>query len=438
MRARARALIAVMAMCGWVGSFVGTFVLAAESTRGSASDATGAPVRYVPHVYGQRPTAAQLASIGREIFFDPGLSASGRMSCATCHSPEHAFGPPNGLAVQLGGDDMQQPGTRSVPSLRYLQTTLPFMEHYIEDDESGGADAGPTGGLTWDGRVNTAHEQARIPLLAPHEMANANAEEIALRLRASAYADEFRMAFSAPGKNVFDTADQTVGWMTAALEVFQQSPADFYPFSSKYDAFLRGQARLTAQEVRGLALFNAPDKGNCASCHPSTITQSGAFPLFTDAGYVALGAPRNGAIPADRNPEYYDLGLCGPLRTDFVDRSDYCGFFKTPTLRNVALRETFFHNGSLHSLQEVMEFYVLRDIEPQRWYPLGVDGRVRKFDDLPAIYHANVEVKAPFAPDAAGKARLDAAEIDDVIAFLRTLTDGYDAQSTALAGAAKP
>src|SRR3984885_838937 len=96
--------------------------------------------------------AAQLQALGRALFFDPSLSASGRMACATCHDPQHTFGPPNGLAVQLGGKDMRQPGVRAVPSLEYLQAVPPFTEHYFESDDEGddSIDNGPTGGLTWD------------------------------------------------------------------------------------------------------------------------------------------------------------------------------------------------------------------------------------------------------------------------------------------------
>jgi len=386
-------------------------------------------LRYVPRAYGERPTVEQMLSLGRKIFFDPKLSASGSMACATCHSPQHAFGPPNELPVQLGGPDMSRPGMRNPPSLRYLQYTIGFTEHYIDDENGRGEDAGPTGGLTWDGRVDTPHDQARIPLFAPHEMDNTSARDLAARLRMSAYAGEFRAAFSTPGQDVFDRPEQVLGWLTMALEVLQESKPDFYPFDSKYDAFLRHQTSLSAQELRGLALFNDPQKGNCASCHPSAVKVSGAFPLFTDAGYAALGVPRNPNIPANRDAAYYDLGLCGPLRTDLASKPGYCGLFKAPTLRNVALRRSFFHNGSFHSLRAVIEFYVQRDSAPERWYPRDSDGTVRKFDDLPRVYRDNVNVDPPFAPLPGGEPRLSASEIDDVIAFLNTLTDGYRADA---------
>src|SRR6185436_15728012 len=102
---------------------------------------------------------------------------------------------------------------------------------------------------------------------------------------------------------------------------------------------------------------------------------TGAFPAFTDHGHIAVGVPRNRELPANRDAGFHDLGLCGPERRDLVDRPEHCGAFRTPTLRNVALRQAFFHNGVLHTLDEVMLFYVTRDLDPKRWYGVGADGR---------------------------------------------------------------
>jgi len=385
-----------------------------------------APPAYAPAAHAA--SVAQMTALGRLMFFDPGLSASGRQSCASCHSPGHAYGPPNDLAVQLGGPDLKTPGTRAVPSLRYLQAAPPFSQHFHDDDGDDSVDAGPTGGLTWDGRADSAHAQARIPLLAPNEMANASVAQVVAKVRQAPYAPQFRAAF---GVDVFDHPARAFRAVLMALEVFQQSPADFYPYSSKYDAYLRGQVRLSPQEARGLALFNDPGKGNCASCHVSEIAPNGAFPSFTDFGLVALGVPRNRAIPANADPHYVDLGLCGPERTDFAGRADYCGLFKTPTLRNVALRHTFFHNGVFHSLKEVLQFYAQRDTQPEKWYPRRRDGSIAKFDDLLPAYRGNVNMDPPFGRRAGQKPALSDAEIDDIIAFLKTLTDGYRASSLA-------
>ncbi|MCS6766666.1 MAG: hypothetical protein MO847_09820 [Candidatus Protistobacter heckmanni] len=155
----------------------------------------------------------------------------------------------------------------------------------------------------------------------------------------------------------------------------------------------------------------------------SEPSPTGEFPQFTDFGLIALGAPRNPRIPANADPAYHDLGLCGPERADFKDRSEYCGRFKTPTLRNVALRKVFFHNGVFRSLDEVMRFYVERDREPRKWYPRGADGGVRRFDDLLPAHAENVNVEQPFDRKPGDPPALTPAEIEDVIAFLRTLTD---------------
>ena len=83
------------------------------------------------------------------------------------------------------------------------------------------------------------------------------------------------------------------------------------------------------------------------------------------------------------------------------------------------------HNGVFHTLKQVMDFYVERDTDPSKWYPRNPDGTVDKYDDLPAAYHDNVNVDPPFDRKPGDKPALDAAEIDDVIAFLGALTDGY-------------
>ena len=115
-----------------------------------------------------------LTAIGRRMFSDPALSASGRQSCASCHSPAHAYGPPNTLAVQPGGVDLKAFGIRAVPTLTYNQVTPKFAEHYHDFDSEGdeSVDGGPTGGLTWDGKIDRGRDQALLPLLSPLEMAN--------------------------------------------------------------------------------------------------------------------------------------------------------------------------------------------------------------------------------------------------------------------------
>ena len=196
-----------------------------------------------PHA--QRFDVPGLTALGRAIFFDAELSPSGEVSCAGCHDPRHAYGPPGADAIRLG--------FRAAPSLRYLNSLPPFSEHAFESDGDEGTDLGPTGAHNRDGCAASAHEQARLPLLAPDEMGGPSVEAVSARLRLAPCAAQLRALF---GADVFERPGAAFEAALMALEVFQQSPADFYPFSSRFDAMLRGQATLSAQELRGLALFD--------------------------------------------------------------------------------------------------------------------------------------------------------------------------------------
>ncbi len=386
--------------------------------------ACGRAVADEPAFYGNSfekiPSAAALTVLGRELFFDTALSASGKLACATCHSPANGFGPASDAAVQRGGADNAQAGLRAVPSLMYEQNIPPFTEHFFDSDEDDSVDEGPAGGRTWDGRAQSAHDQARLPLLSPQEMANSSADAVVAKVEHAAYAAQFRETF---GDAVF--ADRALAFkgVLLALETFQQSPAEFYPYSSKYDAYLRKEVSLTEAEARGLAAFNDPSRGNCARCHPSAA-RAGAFPQFTDFTYAAIGVPRNMSIPANADPTYYDLGLCGPMRTDFKDQKQYCGLFRTPSLRNVALRRVFFHNGAFRRLADVVRFYAERDTQPQKWYPHTADGRILKFNDLPAEYWSALDRQTPLDRHPGDSPALSEGDIADIVAFLNALTDG--------------
>jgi len=368
-----------------------------------------------------RQRAKALSALGRKLFSDPRLSRSGQVSCSSCHDPAFAYGPPNARPVQPGGPEMQAFGMRAVPSLRYLQAVPHFSEHFF--DESGGddsVDAGPTGGLTWDGRVDRGREQARIPLLSPLEMANAKVADVVASALGSDYALDLKR-LAGRRASILRTFDTILD----ALQAWQEEPDQFYPYSSKYDAWLAGKARLSEQEERGRRLFIDPSKGDCARCHIAERGANGTPPQFTDYGLIALGVPRNPEVPANSNPDWYDLGMCGPQRTDLQKRHEYCGRFRTPSLRNVATRSSFFHNGVFHTLKEVVEFYARRDTHPDKWYPRDRSGTLQKFNDLPDKYNGNIEMGTPFGGEEGSNPSLDDAAIDDVIAFLKTLTDGY-------------
>jgi cytochrome c peroxidase len=375
---------------------------------------------YATH-FEKTPTPAAMAALGRALFFDRSLSASASVACASCHDPAHFYGPPNDLAVQRGGIDGRQSGVRSVPSLRYTQAIPPFTEHYFDDEGDDSIDQGPAGGRTWDGRAQSTHEQAQLPLFSPFEMANRGPDDVVAKVQKAPYAAQFRQAF---GEGVFKDKSLAFKGILMSLETFQQSPGDFYPYSSKYDAYLRGRTALTQEEARGLAAFNDVNKGNCARCHPSAM-RHGAFPQFTDFGFAAVGAPRNRAIPANADNRYYDLGLCGPLRTDLKASTQYCGMFRSPSLRNVATRRVFFHNGIFHRLEDVVRFYAERDTQPQKWFPRAADGTVLKYDDLPGKFQGNVDVEPPFDRHAGDQAALSEQDVRDIVVFLNTLTDWF-------------
>ena len=383
------------------------------------------------------------AELGKKLFFDKSLSASGAMSCATCHDPAYAYGPPNALAVQMGGSALDKPGLRAVPSLRYKLVTPAYSDALFDPD--GAEPPGPGGGFNWDGRSNTLAEQAAQPLLSDFEMGNRSSQEVVDKVRQASYAPMFLEAF---GSQAFADADKAFVFITQSLEAFQKEDPDFRPYSSKFDAYvMRGEGVLSVPEQRGKAVFYDPRRGNCAACHIPDLNQ------FTDQMYASIGVPRNPAIPANGSEKFYDLGLCGPLRKGLAgaspDSSDeLCGMFKTPTLRNVATRSVFFHNGVITSLEQAIRFYNTRDTHPEIWYPTkgGVPrsapsagfpsygliatqydgGKVQKFNDLPERYRENIDPQMPLDGRAPASApAMSEQDIADLICFLNTLTDGF-------------
>ena len=362
-----------------------------------------------------RSELSALARLGDAIFHDISLSSSGRMACATCHDASRAFAGADDLAVPLGGPALATPGLRNAPSLKYLAWNPSF---------SFDAEGTPVGGMDRDGRATGFADQARGPLLAPFEMGHASADDVVAKMKRTPYADEFRRLF---GDKAFDDGAHALESALLAIQQFErEDTATFAPFSSKYDAYLAGAAQLSEDEARGLRLFEDPQKGNCAACHPSRRADDGTPPLFTDFTYDNIGVPRNPDIAANADPKYYDLGLCGSLRTDLADRRDLCGLFKVPTLRNVALTAPYFHNGRFKTLREAVEFYVRRDTNPEEWYPVGPDGTVHKYDDLPPEYARNVNTEeVPYDRHPGDLPALSPSEIDAVVAFLQTLTDDY-------------
>jgi cytochrome c peroxidase len=399
-----------------------------------------------------RPPAGPLsamAELGRLVFYDTGLSSSGRLSCGSCHSPFHAYASPNGEAVMQAGPALSREGLRAVPSLMYLERQPSFSigPDNEEDDNvdiaqlialsrgtarvpktapkaaSSAVNIVPQGGLFWDGRADTLQAQAVEPLLDPREMDGGSIDTVAGKLRQTPYAARLAQLF---GASVFEDSRLTVAEALFAVARYQIEDASFHPYSSKFDAWLEGKARFTPSELRGYILYNNPAKANCGGCHVDRPSRDGLPPLFTDHQFEALGAPRNPSLAVNRDPAFFDLGICGPSRRDMAGEPQYCGFFKTPTLRNVATRRVFFHNGVFRTLRQVMDFYAFRDIQPQRVYPRAANGAVQIYNDLPPRYRANVDkIDPPFDRKAGEKPAMTAQDEEDIIAFLNTLTDLY-------------
>jgi len=448
-----------LAACGGGGS---TDTSSTPSSSSGSSISSGSTGSTAPTT-----TLSLAAQVGKQLFFDQNLSGKKNMSCATCHSPAFAYGPPNSLAVQLGSDPSQS-GVRAVPSLRYKDMTPPYADVSVNPD--GVSQDAPGGGLMWDGRAASLADQPALPLLNPIEMNNASAANVVQAVQNSSYAALFQQAF---GAAVFGNSDTAFADIGQALQAFQVEDPSFHPYSSKFDLYIGNKTggALTAAELRGLAVFN--DTGNCSACHYSGANFNGSVALMTDFTYQAIGVPRNDTqipsnaspIPANADTSYYDMGVCGPVRRDHLPSApnaadDYCGLFKVPGLRNVATRTAFFHNGVFHSLTQVVNFYNTRDTNPEYWYPsTGGDSSsvtqnptyalfptyasgatVSKFNDLPAAYQGNVDEEVPLGTGDGGTNSLGSGtqpravhsapvmsqqNLQDLVCFLNTLTDGY-------------
>jgi cytochrome c peroxidase len=379
-----------------------------------------------------------LEQLGRRIFEDTDLSIEKNQSCATCHEAEWGF--KGSRAAQRGGvfegSIAGRFGDRAPLSAAYA--TLAPVFHIATEA------AGFVGGNFWDGRAtghelgDPAAEQARGPFLNPDEQGLPDPACVVLRVGASDYAGLYRevwggdidaIAFPADA----DTrcgAEGTALPLTAAdrervrieydrigrsISAFEASPA-VSAFSSKFDAWVRGEARFTQQEMMGLMLFQGPAR--CDVCH----TLGGQNPL-TDFGYHNLGTPANPQNPAQlADPGFVDLGLGGPGGA--APGPDQWGLVRTPTLRNVDRRPSasavkpLMHNGVFLSLEEVVRFYNTRDVLPE------CEASAARSD-----WGVNCW-PAPAVPENVnrtdmGNLGLGPGQEAAIVAFLRTLNDGF-------------
>jgi cytochrome c peroxidase len=358
------------------------------------------------------PSNPVLVALGKKIFFDERLSEPPGTSCASCHDPARAFSGRHGseIGVPLGSRPAHF-ARRSTPSVLYMRYVPKF--HYFEDDEAPAPE--PRGGFFWDGRSDSVAELVQKPLFNPDEMNAGTPRRLAAKIVRGSYGKEFRSALgrSSDPKTVL----RGVG---VALESFLTSD-EMTPTSSKYDAYVRGQATLTEMEQRGLEIFKDRHRGACSGCHRMAETSTNpAESMFTDYGYDAIAIPRNRDLPGNRNTASFDLGLCERKDARIASNDEkWCSNFRTPSLRNVAVRDSFGHNGVFKSLRDVVVFYARRAVSPNLVYPKG-----QKFDDVPEKYRGNVNIYAPIYNRREGSAApMNDADIDAVVAFLRTLTD---------------
>lgn len=259
----------------------------------------------VAHPADNPPNAAKIA-LGKKLFFDKRLSADGRMACATCHDPDQGF-TTNGAPTHRGSGD--RPLKRNAPTA---------LNAAFEPS------------LLWNGGMPSLEALAWGPMLNPDEMANPSADAVLKRVAALAdYAGTFAAAFAGAGPSKGDFA--------RAIAAYERT---LVSGNSRFDRwwFAGDKSALNAEEQRGLLLFMF--RAGCAQCHK---VEEG-FALFSDAKFHDIGAGKAGGPP-------------DPGRAEVTGAEEDRGKFRTPGLRNVALTAPYMHDGSLGTLEEVVEFY---------------------------------------------------------------------------------
>jgi cytochrome c peroxidase len=287
-------------------------------------------------------------ALGKQVFFDTNLSNPVGQACASCHAPEKAFSDPTNSAISQGAIASAF-GKRNAPSLSYnvfapIRFFDPIDETYV-------------GGLFLDGRSPNLEEQFMHPLLNPLEMNNPSVSAVAEKIRNASYYSNFNSLY---GKATSD--EELLRYVADALSKYQKSK-EVNSFTSKFDYASKGLVAYSEDEKKGLNLFK--DKAKCALCHILDSDENTGKVLFTDFTYDNIGVPRNITNPfynqpASVNPEginFVDLGI-GAV----VNQSQHKGKFKVPTLRNIAITGPYFHNGSFNTLEEVIHFYNVRDL----------------------------------------------------------------------------
>ena len=393
--------------------------------------------------------------LGEMIFFDTTLSQNRNQSCASCHDPSTGWSGPtshfNAMGATYEGSIKNRFGNRKPPTAAYASFN-PVLHIVPKEDNL------VVGGNFWDGRATgeklgtPVADQAQGPFLNPLEHALPNSACVVHRVCTGVYSAIFKQHLPVScdipwpdtieafcqgdiktlvvDDNVQARINKTYDEIALTIATFESSDK-LNRFTSKYDYYLAGKVKLTEQELEGLELFN--NKGKCADCHPSTSSDPNEPPFFTDFTYDNLGIPRNSHNPfysqEQFNPDgesWVDNGLGDFLST----RSEWqhlasanLGKHKVPTLRNVDKRpnpqfvKAYGHNGYFKSLKEFVHFYNTRDTLKR--CKEGSPGEKQSCWPAP-------EVSSNVNSSELGNLQLTDKEEDAIVAFMKTLSDGYE------------
>ena len=336
-----------------------------------SSDQVGFPTALTEYVISPTTLRPARVALGQKLFFEPRLSGDGSVACATCHDPARAFTDGRPVSVGIHG----RVGQRNAPTI----LNALYNKHQF-----------------WDGRVDTLEQQAALPITNPFEMGSASIGDAVSRIASDKdYQAQFMQAFGGP-VNEQD--------MLSAMAGYERTLASF---DSPFDHFIAGQANAISNSAkRGWELFNT--KARCNLCHALADNQRDVT-LFMDndfhnigvgilrhhVGPLAQQAERElaqGDLPAvDTAAIGSDLSVLG--RFLVTRKEEDIASFKTPGLRNVLVTGPYFHDGSMETLWDVMDHYNKGD-----------------------------GIKNPWLDKDMQPLALTEPEIDDVVAFLASLT----------------